>query len=159
MIRPRQAFFSLVLFVAWQAAGAQEASCQPDPKRHNFRDWIKTVGLDYGKQYTASASRRKQILENYDKVKTGMSRPEIEKLLGSPDVEERFRSPKVYAQPNPDAVKQLCGHQWVYLLSKLDVEIADMKDEGIYLSFDDDGKLTWASPLNVKGLKQKGFPQ
>ena len=95
MIKPRLwAFFSLLLFFASQALAAQESSCPTDPARHSFKEWIKRVGLDYGKQYTAPLSRKKQITENYEKIKIGMTRAEVEKIIGSPDVEQPFRTPR-----------------------------------------------------------------
>jgi hypothetical protein len=149
---------TLILVVATASiAFAQEANCSIDPARHTFNEWIKRVGLDYGKEYAVSPIRKKQITENFDKIKIGMTKSEVEKLLGSPDVEERFRTPKVTPQNNLDAKKR-CGYRWVYLFSKTDVNLADMKDEAIFLSFDDAGKLTWVAPQNVKGLKEKGSP-
>lgn len=138
-------------------AFAQEMRCEASPDRNTYQQWVKLVGLDVGKEFVASPARKKQILEKYSEIRVGMSREEVEKVLGRPDYEQRFKTPEVSPQNNPDAKKR-CGYLWAYDISKTDINQAALDDVAVFLSFDSSGRLSWASPINIKELKQKGSP-
>src|SRR5437879_3315919 len=140
------------LLLMGNVAIAQETPCGGDSNRHTYKEWVKRVGLDFGKAYYASSTRVKQIKENYSKLQIGMKREEVEKLLAAPDFEDPGIS-RTYSEK-----RRWCGYQWGYYVSKTDINQAAMDDEGVFLSFDSSGKLTWAAPQNLKGLKQKGSP-
>ena len=112
----------------------------------------------------ATESRKQAILSGFEKVKIGMTTGEVEKLMTSPDFERIGRLSGVSGSmttgrpPEMDIGKGRCWYEWAYYISKSDLNPASSNDVGIFLQFSPDGKLYWASPFNVRGLKQKGSP-
>ena len=127
-------------------------SCPSEQGRVVYREWVKKVGLDHGKTYSASPSRQKQLKDGYTKLNLGMTREEVEKILGAPDAAGPARS-QAYTES-----RHWCGYQWNYYLNKTDANEYASDDVGLFLAFDALGKLYWASPFNIKNLKQKGSP-
>lgn len=143
--------FSMVWCLNVQATVAFD-SCPSEPGRINYRAWVKKVGLDQGKQFSASLTREKQIKTGYEKIHLGSSLAEVEKAIGTPDVAGPARSHAYTAD------RQWCGYEWSYYIRKSDTNEASMDDVALFLFFDSRGNLVWASPLNIKALKEKGSP-
>lgn len=109
--------------------------------------------IDDGRVYTASSERQGKIRAGYPNLSVGMSADQLEGLLGKPDL--------VVVMPHGHAgsgwfVGEPCKRQMVYVLRQSSNNPIDPDTAAIYLSIDEHGRLFWASPQNVQGLKEIG---
>ena len=152
-MRPAVAF---TLFVASSACG----QCVRDTLLPTAQQWVEqrlSSSTNHGLPYQISEPRRKALVAGAQKLKLGMTKHETEELLSSPDFEDLRTSGKLYPREFPGAVKT-CWFQRGYYIFKRNENLADRHDEGLFLSFDRDGKLQWIAPLNIKELTQRGSP-
>jgi hypothetical protein len=148
----------VLLALASLASIAQESHCAFDPNRDTFRSWAKKTRVAEGRPYYASETRKSKIKTNYEKVTVGMKRSAVEQILGPPDVEEPFLTPRKHSSMTITNIESLneCGHRWVYYFSKETSNPIDNQDQGLFLFFGEEGKLYWVVPMNTKQLKEKG---
>jgi hypothetical protein len=103
-------------------------------------------GIEY--QYVATARRRAQIIAGHRKLKLGQSREEVRSLLGLPD-----RADPMY----PKTAEPFLGWAYDYII-KTRADGPNMGDACVGVYFNPDGKLKWAVPCNIPGLKAVGGP-
>lgn len=120
----------------------------------SYHDWFQQTRLPYSEPYLAPDKRRKQVLDQYSKLKLQMSLEEVEKLLGKPDFSMPLAAARLATVPQPK--EQQCSDQVAYIFAKNSENMADMADVAIYLLFSKDGKLYWAIPQNLPSLKPLG---
>lgn len=153
--------FRMVVFlfaIGCSASIAQESRCALNPSRDTFGAWAKKSRVTEGRPYYASETRKSKIKTNYEKVALGMKRSAVEQILGSPDVEEPFLTPRKHSSTTITNIERLneCGHRWTYYFSKETSNPIDGQDQGVFLFFGEEGKLYWVVPMNIKQLKEKG---
>ena len=154
------------LFLAIAAACCSSLAAQTSPPSVVFRgkcetglpgfeDWVKTR-LPKGGPYVVAQSRRQELLNQYPKLKLAMSMAEVERYLGKPDF--AWGRPIARLATAPEPTDKRCNIQTAYIVRKNDENMTDLEDVAIYLFYSRDGKLYWASPQNLPGLKQMGSP-
>jgi hypothetical protein len=156
----RIAFLRLLFTVVCCALEAQSSppsavfrgTCASDLPR--FEDWYPTTRLPYGESYVATEKRKRQLLENYPKLKLQMSLEETEKILGNPDF--AMALPPVRLATAPEPRDQSCNNEAAFILKKNSENATDMEDIAVYLFFSRDGKLYWVAPQNLPALKPLG---
>jgi hypothetical protein len=129
-----------------------DESCEPDKSSAVAK--IAEV-VNEGKAYAASSDRQVKIQTGYQNLAVGMSADQLEGLLGKPDL--------VVVLPHGHAqgswfVGEPCKRQMVYILRQSSNNPIDLDTSAIYLSLDERGRLYWAAPQNVGGLKAIGSP-
>lgn len=103
-------------------------------------------GIEY--KYVATAKRRAQIVAGFPKLKLGQSREKVRAALGLPD----------RAYPMYDKRGQVFGG-WTYRYEiKMRAPGPNMYDVRVSLFFNPAGKLRWAVPCHIPGLKSIGGP-
>jgi hypothetical protein len=102
-------------------------------------------GIEY--KYVATAERKAKIIAGFPKLKLGQSREKVRAALGLPDT----------ARPMYDKrCKEF--HGWVY---DYDIKMrapSNMYDVCVGVYFNPNGKLRWAVPCHIPGLKAVGGP-
>jgi hypothetical protein len=121
-----------------------------------FEDWFQQTPLAKGEPYVAPQSRQQELLNKYPKLKLAMSMTEVEKYLGKPDF--GWGKPIARLATAPEPTDKRCNTETAYIVKKKGENMSDMEDVAIYLFYSRDGKLYWASPLNLPSLKQMGSP-
>ncbi len=114
---------------------------------------LHTDDLAKGHPYEAVSQRQAQIRTAYPRLSLGMSIGKVVGLVGKPDL--------VSVQPhghlgNVWIVGEPCQQQLVYVLRQSSNNPIDPNTVAIYFSFDEYGRLFWAAPQNVQGLKEIG---
>ena len=122
-----------------------------------FEDWYQQTRLPKGEPYLAAEGRKRELLDSYPKVKLDMSMAEVERSLGKPDF--AVGKPIARLATAPEPTDKRCDVETAYIVRKNSENMADMEDVGIYLFYSREGKLYWAAPQNLPGLKQMGSPQ
>jgi len=112
--------------------------------------------LPRGEPYVAAQSRQQELLNKYPKLKLAMSMTEVERYLGKPDFAEGKPIARLANAPEP--TDKRCNIETAYIVKKNGENMADIEDVAIYFFYSRDGKLYWASPQNLPGLKQMGSP-
>jgi hypothetical protein len=104
-------------------------------------------GVEY--EYVASAEREKQIVSGFPTLKVGQSRDEVRDALGLPDT----------AQPgySKEYNSRFLGWSYMYKI-KMRSGSPNTKDVCVQVFFDSTGKLKWAVPNHIEGLKEIGGP-
>jgi hypothetical protein len=122
----------------------------------SYRQWFQQTRLSAGEPFVAPDKKKQQILQDYSRLKVAMSREEVEKVLGNPD----FSSPRPAARlaTAPEPTEQVCSSEFAYVITKKTENMADLDDVAVYLLFTEAGKLYWAIPQNLPGLKPLGAP-
>jgi hypothetical protein len=128
-------------------------SCKSDLV--NYAAWFRSTGLPQGQAYSIDPGRKSQIVARYPRLTLGMNRSEAQDLLGKPDFEEITR---LGAQKDVWNPKQVCTRQLAYMVTQIGDNLTDPNSVGLFLSFDEEDKLFWASPQNIPGLKALGSP-
>ena len=123
--------------------------CAPFPGVSNFRTWRDSTDLSKNVPYRVGSTREGALRSAYANIEIGMSRSEVEKVMGKPEFEN------VMAGGPNGGPRTYCIDQWVYIFRKNSAIIIDAGDQAIYLTFSADEKLYWASPQNID-LKSKG---
>lgn len=111
--------------------------------------------LAAGKPYVASSDRQQRIRSGYARLSIGESIDAAESLLGTPDaihVTSRGHT------GTATFVNEPCKRQLEYILRQSSNNPIDPATVAIYLTFDDQGRLSWGVPQNVEGLKTIGSP-
>ncbi|HEV2114100.1 MAG TPA: hypothetical protein VGR50_08100 [Terriglobales bacterium] len=88
------------------------------------------------------------IVKNYERLRLGMTRTEVEQMLGRPDYE---------ADTNDNRMPRCYGWFWTYHLA--DVSAADLESYSgpkLEVSFDSADKAYYFHPTGIPGLADKG---
>lgn len=157
-----KAFFLIVAIACCSSLAAQtsvpsvvfQGKC--DTGVSEYRDWFQQTRLPKGEPYVAAQSRQQQLVNEYPKLKSAMSRTDVEKYLGKPDF--AWGKPMARLKTAPEPTDKRCNIEAAYVLKKNSENMTDMEDIAIFLFYSRDGKLYWASPQNVPRLKQMGSP-
>ena len=89
-------------------------------------------------------------LAGYPKLRVGMSKSEVQTLLGEPDY-GKLTHRGLFADPD--------GSLWEYHLYKSEkLWTNEVLDRLVYAFFDEAGKIYWIEPLNIDGLARIGQP-
>jgi hypothetical protein len=119
----------------------------PTYVRPNGTGAAKIDGVDY--QYVATREREAQIVAGFPKLKLGQTREQVRNALGPPD----FANPEFSKAFN----SQFLGWSYQYYIKERVVS-PNMNDPCVEVFFDPNGKITWAVPENIAGLKEIGGP-
>lgn len=95
--------------------------------------------------YTASDSRRTQILTEYQKVTVGMTKDDVKRFLGEPDVEEPSAA-KISAGPT----RGFLGWFLVYYLYKVSLGENLLKDQMVEIFINSENRVERVIPVNVE---------
>ncbi len=153
----QKSLIAITLCVTARLLVAQELPCTHDSRLRTYGEWLQATPLAHGQAFRATPAKRERIVRLARKLQLQATRDEVERLLGKPDFESLGKTPRVLPANNPDA-RTTCWYQWVYYLAKRDSNPINASDQGLFLTFDHDGRLGWVSPLNIKGLKEMGAP-
>jgi hypothetical protein len=108
----------------------------------------KTVdSVEY--EYVATPERETQITTGFPKLKGGQTREEVRNALGLPDSARPGYS-KAYNS-------QFLGWGYMYRM-KMRAGSPNTNDVCVQVFFDPAGKLKWAVPSHIAGLKEVGSP-
>jgi hypothetical protein len=143
-----------VLLAAQSVPPVVTSQMKCDKEEPAYNSWYQQTTLPHGEPYLATDEHKQHILENYRKLKLQMALDEVEKILGKPDF-GTVRSPLRLATA-PDPTDGHCHVDLAYIVRKTSSDILDKEDVAVFLSFGRDGKLYWAVPQNLPGLKQLG---
>jgi hypothetical protein len=132
--------------------------CKRDDKIPDMQTWFAKTPAAFGGQFEISRSRRSKLIEAYKKLKIGMSKSEVQALLGSPDFEQ---VPSTYGATIGDKPisHPRCWTEWEYYFEKIGEDFGNPKDVSFHLAFSAEEKLNWAKPQNLNELKEKGSPE
>jgi hypothetical protein len=152
--RLRQIVLSMVQFKAPSGAVVFRGNCPSGLP--GYGEWFQQTRLPRGEPYVAPDERKQQIVGQYRKLKLHMSLEEVEDLLGKPD----FSTPRPRARlaTSPTPGQQECGNEVAYIMRKNRENMADTKDEAVYLFFSTQGRLYWVKPQNLPNLRPLGSP-
>lgn len=137
----------IILFMAaWWFVNACKGEKQKEVLYRPYDDFVTRVGTF---PYTAPVAVKERILANGPKLSLEMTKQDVLNLLGEPDVEA-----KIYPK-KPGFV----GWSWDYYLYKDSAKRENrLKDMGINVFFEKNGKAVWITPLNLKGFVEKYRP-
>ena len=97
----------------------------------------------------ALASYESALVEAYSKLELGMSKETAQKIMGEPN----------QSRKNVTKKGEFIGYSYIYVIYRHEKDLVNLKhDKLIQLFFDVNGKLKWAVPQNIKGLKEIGTP-
>jgi len=116
-------------------------------------DSVAAETVAAGKTYVADSQRQAKVRAGYAGLSLGMSVDQVEDLLGKADwvsVRPHGHLPNVWFVGVP------CQRQLAYILRQNSANPADANTVAVHLSFDENGRLFWAAPQNVEGLKAMG---
>jgi hypothetical protein len=131
-------------------------ACKPEPKwdarfvesdKYNFFKFIEGIKKF---PYRADESKFSRVVGNFRSLKLGMPKEKTSEILGAPDSEE-------FEFIYPDE-KNIAGSSNIYLLTRMEKELANKQDKAVCLYFDKYEKLYWAQPINLD-LKDIGGPR
>lgn len=153
---PRHSWFLFLSLVClspliFQSIRGQEPPVQKSPcqdYQKQFREFVMKNTFPF----TISDLMKKRVLANYKKLKTGLSKDEVQQLLGTPhfsvDLYQKNLDPSPYI-----------GSVWVYSFYRKDSFSFNTKeDQCIEVFFDEQCKTHWIAPTNLPQLKQIGDP-
>lgn len=101
--------------------------------------------------YTIPSERKIKIEQNYNNLKLGMMKKEIQSMLGEPDFSTYMRS-KEYPGKR-------IGYEWKYYFYKPASNLVNEKhDKGVFIYFGTTDKAEWIVPENIEGLAENGGP-
>jgi hypothetical protein len=102
-------------------------------------------GVEY--EYVARAERQAQIVAGFSNLSVGQSREDVRDALGPPDI-ARPDYGKAYNSP-------LLGWSYMY---RIKMRAGGTNEVCVEVFFDPAGKLKWAVPERIAGLKEVGGP-
>ena len=123
-----------------------------------MKTWFARTPAAFDGKFEASRSRRAKLIETYPKLKIGMSKAEVEALLGTPDFEEVLSTYGATIGGKP-ITHPHCWTEWEYYIEKTGDNFGNPKDISLHLAFNAEEKLNWGKPQNLNELKEKGSPE
>lgn len=114
----------------------------------SYKGWVEKTSFPY----KVGVERKTKIVLDYHKLKVGLSKSEVESILGYPD----------FSQPNAPKVpgQTYTGSTWTYYFSKPNPNITNrVNDIGVHVFFNISGNLKWAVPMNIENLNELGNPE
>ncbi|WP_339414560.1 hypothetical protein [Pseudomonas sp. EA_35y_Pfl2_R5] len=101
--------------------------------------------------YSAPVEQQERIKNNYTKIKIGMLKSEILKILPPPNAE--------FFTYEKNGDKEIFDNSsWAYYLSRQEYNLGSDSDAVIFLYFNELEQLYWSIPDNIEGLSQLGNP-
>ncbi|MBI4749387.1 MAG: outer membrane protein assembly factor BamE [Acidobacteria bacterium] len=129
-----------------QVPPVQKSPCQDYQKQ--FREFVMKNTFPF----TISDLMKKRVLANYKKLKTGLSKDEVQQILGTPHFSKELYLPDISPPP-------YIGSVWVYFFYRKDPFSFNTKeDQCVEVFFDESCRTHWALPTNLFPLKEIGDP-
>jgi hypothetical protein len=126
----------LILLVSMPAEGHSEEMLR-EPE---YRSFVAAHTFPY----VASEARTRQILDNFKNLKRGLTKQDVNGIIGLPDYSHPIYSKRI-ADP-------IVGWSWTYFLEKPDPYLVNEKlDIHVEISFDEAG-LAYRIYTNIPGL-------
>jgi outer membrane protein assembly factor BamE (lipoprotein component of BamABCDE complex) len=139
----------LLALMATSGCNSSQVSLIPpisDGKK-TFQQFISSKSFPYSIQ----ENRKKQIIDNYQKLEIGMTKQEVNTFIGEPDFSKYMHS--------KDSPSKYLGSKWTYYFYKPAANIVNEKlDRGLLIYYGTDDKTNWIVPRNIEGLTEKGGP-
>jgi hypothetical protein len=142
MIKKLFALFCLLTYALPVLAASDKPVPDGQKSYKEFRATIKSF------PYSASAERKKQIVENYPSLRVGMTKEQVAALIGDPDYSELMFGPKGPGE-------HWLGSSWSYALF-MRGDTVNLKEPRIEIFFGTDNLVSWAVPSGLSGLPEIG---
>lgn len=151
MTRIQFALFSLLLFtlpgcrtrpLILRSSNGQPPVSDGQKSYEEFRATIKSF------PYSTSPERRDRVVNNYQRLRVGMTKPQVAALIGNPDFSDQAYGPKGPGE-------HWLGSRWKYELFKRDDNVNE-NDPNVEVFFGTDGLVNWVVPSGISGLSEVG---
>lgn len=151
-MRPERTIVVSIALCALAVACVREPCLPTQPEvlrddKPTYDEFVATHAFPY----IAPEERQERVQLNYSTLSVGLSKAEVEAVLGKPDCSGSL------VTKGPPPCRYL-GSSWTFFFEKPDPNLTNLKtDKSIQVFFDTSGTLHWAVS-NIKGLEEIGSP-
>ena len=135
-----------LILLAGCSARSEWGFASHEDGRRSYEAWENSVKPF---PYSASPERKERIRSGYPKVELGMTKAQVESIIGEPDFSTVDYEPLTL-------IPHWTGSSWTYYVRKK-ADLYSLIDPEVYISFDTHERTDWISS-NITGLPEKGDP-